>query len=294
MTGRWGLTRTGVGFCVLGLGVGAAVTLTGDPLLGGILWGQLATLAAAAVLSRRNLAGLRGARCLPGELFAEVEAHGELVLVNPGSHPALQVRVGESHGTTSARFAAVAGHGRQQRPVQWRFRDRGRHTLAGLVLSSDYPFGLIYQRRHLSLSAELVVYPYPDGQQGTRSLPGAGDQESSRSSGIGEGDFQGLREYVAGDPVRRLHWPTTARAGRPIVVVTSARACREVIVEVAEGRGEVWERSLRAATAGVERHFRDGAAVGLRLEGELLVPRADRDWRRVLLERLALAGRRRP
>jgi uncharacterized protein (DUF58 family) len=39
---------------------------------------------------------------------------------------------------------------------------------------------------------------------------------------VGESqEFLQLRDYRPGDPIRRLHWPSTARAGRPIVKETS-------------------------------------------------------------------------
>jgi uncharacterized protein (DUF58 family) len=291
---RWHLTGAGRVLCAVGIGVGIATSLTGDPLLGCILWGQLSTLAAAATLSRRNLDGLRAARRLPDELFADTPASGGLLLINPHPRPVRQITVQEQGTATSVHFEHLDGHGRDERSARWRLSGRGEHTLVGLRLRSRYPFGLIARERILALPAALVVFPRPTGQDGVRLLSGRGDQDDSSSRGSGEGDFQGLREYAAGDPVRRLHWPTTARTGRPMVVVHGARAAREVIIEVAEGRGERWEAALSAAAAGVQRHCAAGDAVGLRLGGELLPPRSSGMWRVVLLERLARAERRSP
>ncbi|MFT5684456.1 MAG: hypothetical protein ACI8RZ_005397, partial [Myxococcota bacterium] len=80
---RWHLTGAGKVLCAVGIGVGIAATLTGDPLLGCILWGLLATLTLAATLSRRNLDGLKAHRRLPEELFADTPAPGSLLLTNP-------------------------------------------------------------------------------------------------------------------------------------------------------------------------------------------------------------------
>lgn len=289
---RWRLTRAGIGFCALGIGVGVAAVLTADPLLGSILWGQLATLAAAATLSRRNLAGLRAHRELPAELFAAAPALGQLWLSNSRARPAHQVVVQELDSPTRARFVATPAHSRDARPVRWQFSHRGRCELAGLTLRSSYPFGLIARERSLPQPADLIIYPQPAGEQGVRLLAGRGDWEDVAALGQGDGDLQGLRPYVPGDPVRRLHWPTTARAGRPMVVVTGSQTAREVIVEVAEAEGADWERALSAAAAGIEQHFAAQDAVGLQIEGEAFAPRSDGGWRRVLLERLALAAPR--
>jgi uncharacterized protein (DUF58 family) len=198
----------------------------------------------------------------------------------------------ELNATAAVRFEHLAGHSQDERSAQWRLPHRGTTRLTGLSLRSHYPFGLISRQRILPMAAEVVVYPHPEGRDGARMLIGEGDQDETRARGTGDGDFQGLREYVAGDPVRRLHWPTTARTGRAMVVVSGARSAREVIIEVAEGRGEDWERALSAAAAGVQRHTAAGDAVGLRLRGELLPPRVAGMWRRVLLEKLARAERR--
>ncbi len=63
---------------------------------------------------------------------------------------------------------------------------------------------------------ELVVYPKPQ-PIALRSLAGR-DREALdmvRASVVGSGvDLHGVREYVAGDPLRRMHWKTVARTGR--------------------------------------------------------------------------------
>ncbi len=289
---QWHLTRAGWVLCIVGIGVGVAASVTGDRMLGCLLWSMLSTLTVAAVGSRRNLAGLHAHRRLPDELFAGRPAVGGLVLTTTRARPSRQVQVQEQGLTTGARFDLLPGHGRDERAAHWRFPRRGPVHLTGLLLRSCYPFGLIARQRLVSLPAPLLIYPHPEGREGARVRSGAGEQDEAHARGVGQGDFQGLREYVAGDPVRQLHWPTTARTGRAMVVVRGAQAAREVIIEVAEGRGAAWERALSAAAAGIQRHAAAGDAVGLRLSGELLEPRSARMWRRVLLERLARAERR--
>ncbi|MDG1481062.1 MAG: DUF58 domain-containing protein [Myxococcota bacterium] len=278
--------------CIVGIGIGIATSMTGDRMLGCIFWSMLSTLTVAAVRSRRNLAGLQAHRLLPDELFAGLPAAGNLVLTTTRAHPSRQVRVQEQGMATTAWFDLLPGHERAACRVRWRLSPRGPVRLTGLFLRSSYPFGLFSRQRLLPLPATLMVYPHPEGREGVRIRSGQGEQDEAHARGSGQGDFQGLREYVAGDPVRRLHWPTTARTGRAMVVVRGAQAARAVIIEVAEGRGADWERALSAAAAGIQRHAAAGDAVGLRLGGELLEPRPAEEWRRVLLETLARAERR--
>ena len=60
-----------------------------------------------------------------------------------------------------------------------------------------------------------------------------------------------------------------------------------------EAVGLRWEAALERACGEVVLHFRQGHAVGLKLGGRMLSPRADETWRRQLLDLLALAPRRR-
>ena len=66
---------------------------------------------------------------------------------------------------------------------------------------------------------ELTVYPLPiPVSLDVRPSMGFGttdlDSGLVRGSGI---DTRGIREYVQGDPIRHIHWKTTARTGKLMV-----------------------------------------------------------------------------
>ena len=92
---------------------------------------------------------------------------------------------------------------------------RGVYTFSSCRVESSSPFGLVNARRELPVSSELVVYPL------YYELTGAAFPFHKTYSGMtgapaarpGEGpSFFGLREYRQGDPIRKIHWPTTVRA----------------------------------------------------------------------------------
>jgi len=88
------------------------------------------------------------------------------------------------------------------------------------VLLPD-PMGLFQRCRKVPApAASLAVlpkrYPLPRFE-----LPGSarfqpGGEATARHSGA-TGEFTGLRDYQAGDPLRLIHWPTWARTGKPVV-----------------------------------------------------------------------------
>ncbi|MCU0666343.1 MAG: DUF58 domain-containing protein [Candidatus Omnitrophica bacterium] len=97
---------------------------------------------------------------------------------------------------------------------------RGKYTLGPFHAYVLDPFGIFYLTVHLPVYDDLYVYPrifriekFPELAKG--NAPWFGIQ-TTRS--IGEDDeFFGLREYRAGDSLRRVHWMSTARMNQVIV-----------------------------------------------------------------------------
>lgn len=102
---------------------------------------------------------------------------------------------------------------------------RGHFAVGPLTINRSDPFGLLTRRTHQGSTATLVVYPeihpmttLPTGHR--REL------EGSRSAIPQEGgiSFHSLRDYVAGDDLRLVHWRSVAKTGTLMVrknIVTS-------------------------------------------------------------------------
>lgn len=97
------------------------------------------------------------------------------------------------------------------------------HFARTRLLRSD-PLGLINAVSTHVQPQSLLVLPMlydvpPIRLPGTRRHHPGGLQAAQH---VGESqEFLQLRDYRPGDPVKRMHWPSTARAGRPIVKETS-------------------------------------------------------------------------
>lgn len=96
---------------------------------------------------------------------------------------------------------------------------RGLYPLGPTLLTSGDFFGLFRRQRLIPAQSALLVLPMlfelPDF-----SLP-AGSLSGGRSAYFKAQDVTphaaGLREYAPGDPLRRVHWPATARHSRLMV-----------------------------------------------------------------------------
>lgn len=98
---------------------------------------------------------------------------------------------------------------------------RGRVTFRGVAVARPDPLGLVNALRRIPVPGSLVVlprrYPVPPRAlpSGRRRQPGG----VALASGVGESEeFVSLREYRPGDPVKRIHWRSWARVGRPTVL----------------------------------------------------------------------------
>ncbi|MEA2451648.1 MAG: hypothetical protein QOG04_358 [Actinomycetota bacterium] len=97
---------------------------------------------------------------------------------------------------------------------------RGRFVEGTAVISSAAPFGLVRSKRRLEVPGEVTIVPrwvdlttFPIFEPS--SAPSEVLHERPRA-GAGE-EFVGVREFRPGDPLRSVHWRSTARAGNLIV-----------------------------------------------------------------------------
>lgn len=98
-------------------------------------------------------------------------------------------------------------------------RRRGAHRLGPVELRRQDPLGLVVGQRELGGVAEVIVHPRVHQLGGSSGVDRNAELEVTlrRASSDPLAGFQSLREYVRGDDTRTIHWPTTARVGRPMV-----------------------------------------------------------------------------
>lgn len=94
-------------------------------------------------------------------------------------------------------------------------RQRGRYAVGPLTIHLADPFGLAQARFDASTATDLVVYPeIEDVSAGGLVTHGAGAGEAAvRHLHRSAAEFYTMREYVQGDDLRRIHWPSVARTG---------------------------------------------------------------------------------
>jgi uncharacterized protein (DUF58 family) len=144
---------------------------------------------------------------------------------------------------------------------------RGKYDIGPFSVYFFDPFGLFFLKKTFYINSELYVYPktfpirkFPNLVKGV--LPWFGI-ETTRAAGD-EDEFFGVREYKAGDPIKRIHWISTARKNRLIVKQFQRQSFfRATIIfnlekdkNFGEGKKRVAEYIIKIA-ASVARHLID-------------------------------------
>lgn len=153
----------------------------------------------------------------PARVAAGQEARVELAARNRGRRPTPPVEGRDPFdgGRRWARFTIAPLAPGEVRSTSYRLPStrRGVYRLGPLELSLTDPLGLATCRRVTASDTTLTVHPAYDLVPVSGMSSHRDDERRSPRPVLGKGgsDFYTLREYVAGDDLRHVHWPTTAR-----------------------------------------------------------------------------------
>ena len=111
---------------------------------------------------------------------------------------------------------ALRHNGTQRWVVKTLCTQRGRFRLGPVLLHSGDPLGIFHNDQVLASTGYLIVYPLTlditSFEPSVSEL--AGGEARHRRTYQMTTNVAGVREYVTGDSLNRIHWPSTARARR--------------------------------------------------------------------------------
>jgi uncharacterized protein (DUF58 family) len=147
----------------------------------------------------------------------------EFQLANLSAIPKLWVEVRDHStlpGHAASRVMGMLG-GNQWRGwrVRTRCTERGRFALGPLTVKSGDPLGIYERERRIQNVNTLLVYPATYTLHGFPLPPTfmPGGEALRRRTHYVTTNAAGVRDYVAGDSINRIHWPTSVRRQRLIV-----------------------------------------------------------------------------
>lgn len=274
---KFRLTREGKWFIGATLVLGFAAVNGGINLLFLMFGMLLCLLVANGVLSEAAMRRLEVHRHLPAAIHAGSPFLMGIAVRNRKSRIAtfsLEVEDLASDGKPIDRrcfFLKIPAGRMQETSYRRTLPRRGIHHLAGLRLSTRFPFGLLRRSIDTEAPAELLVYPalipVSDPALGG-GLAQLGERE--RPARARSGDFHGLRELRPGDDPRDIHWRTTARRGRAFVREFEEETGRNIVVALQTGAEEQTDENFETAVSYaaslaltlLRRNFRVGLLAG--------------------------------
>jgi uncharacterized protein (DUF58 family) len=263
-------------FVVIGLGV-AAIN-TGNNLLYLLVSLLLSLIVVSGVLSEQSMRGLRLESGAPEEIYAGTPALFSAALANRKrwlTSYSVTLELLARGGPTRFIYLPQLEAGRD-RLLTWEeiLPARGRQRLAGVRLTTRFPFGLFLKAGRVLLDREVLVFPAVRriSPETLHRLLGGGSS-AVRRRGRGH-DLYNLRAYRPGDDPRLIHWRSSAKVESLLVREMEAETTEDTRVVLA-GRGERDAARLEAAlseAASVAAHL-TRAGVGVELAGAgLFVP----------------------
>lgn len=176
------------------------------------------------------------------------EQVGDGLSIVPTDDEALSVYTVPEHpdGPSQARFETAVGNETLRYRV--RYEQRGERELGHARVTATDVFGLMETTTLLRGTRNVLVYPQVHylrswGRESLHRLREYGRSEQ-------RDQFEELREYIPGDPLRDIHWRTTAKRDTLVVKEFAAEAEAEAVT-IAAGAAPDGADWMAEATASV-------------------------------------------
>lgn len=229
----------------------------------------------------------------------------QLKLINTSRLPAIWVEIIDSSNTLAKPIrmvSDVASQATRTRYPNHLFKRRGLYTLGPTRLYSGDPFGIYRLTIQKQNSDTIMVTPPVLPLTHIKINPGgwAGDQRRQR--GFLERDISdvGVRDYIPGDSLRRIHWQASAHHDSLIVRNLEAAASGDwwifvdldAAVQAGSDQDSTLELSVVLAASLAIRGLSESRRVGIAMVGSKLVwlePRATPSHRWHIMQALCMA-----
>jgi uncharacterized protein (DUF58 family) len=245
-------------------------------------------VAAGMVVCHNTLRGLGLHLLPPTPLFAGELALLQIKLTNARRTPRYAIGMA-LQDTAHWSWADVPAQGESTVQVSFQPTRRGLHRVPTLTAETRYPLGTFRVWTVWRPAAQVLVFPRPEVNP--PALPpgepraGAGLAGGARTTG----EFDGVRGYQRGDPMKLIVWKKFAKSGELVSRDTEHMQRQELWLDFARAGSLDVEARLSRLTAWVLAADAATLDYGLRLPGVEIKPNTGAAHRWQCLEALATA-----
>ena len=215
-----GLTFTPLGgwFLAVAFALGVAAINSGSNLLYLVVSMMLSMVTVSGIISEQCLKGLKATRKLPDEIYAKTPFNARVTLSTRKKRiPSFALLVSLYYprnkiGTGAAFVARLSPGNTAECSVEETVEARGHWSVAGVAVSTAFPFGLFRKTIYLPLKETRLVYPHiePTGYELPEQAATDRGDFSLHRMGISP-EIRNIREYQPTDEARIIHWKGSAR-----------------------------------------------------------------------------------
>ncbi|MDJ0730240.1 MAG: DUF58 domain-containing protein [Crocosphaera sp.] len=227
----------------------------------------VALLILGAILSVRSLSQIQVRRHPLNPVSAGDDLTIEVIIENRSKSPKTLLQLWDlvpivMDKPQNTAIEAIAPQGEHHWTYYLKTQQRGVYHWHEVELRSGSPLGLFWCRRSQEVPAKAVVYPQILPLNHCPMIDTIGQEESDqkqsdrRFQGANEGVTKGLRPYRYGDPMRMIHWRTSAKYDefqvRELEVITGGE---DIIICLDSGSSWVDDNFEQAVIAAASLYF---------------------------------------
>ncbi|MCA3236814.1 MAG: DUF58 domain-containing protein [Curvibacter sp.] len=241
-------------------------------------------------LSHGTLRGLTLVLHPPQAHHAGAPTRLRVTLHNPGKSPryGIGLRIDGADHAAHWVWCDVPGQGSSDVELTLPGLARGRHPLPLLVAETRFPLGIFRVWTLWRPAAAVLVYP----QAETSPPPLPAGQPHSQGAGasrhVASNEFDGVRPYRRGDPLKSIVWKKAAKTEELISRDSLQAQHFQLWLDLQETHGATLEQRLSRLCAWVLQAESQELDYGLRLPGTTLSPAQGETHRQQCLQALAL------
>ncbi|ARU04809.1 hypothetical protein CCO03_09065 [Comamonas serinivorans] len=243
--------------------------------------------AMALFVSHGNLRGLGVTLRQVDEVYAGSASTVHIELTNTAKRPRFSVAL-HTYGSPQAHVVDVDAQAIHSVSLAVPWPARGEHALPLIVLESRFPMGAFRVWTVWRPRTSQLVYPRPEPQAPALPLGEARAGQGGTSTAQDWSEFDGVRPYRSGDPLKALLWKKFAKSNELVSRDGQASRQRQLWLDWARCGNLDPEARLSRLTAWTLQADKLGLPYGLRLPGRELQPGQGAAHRVACLKALAL------
>jgi uncharacterized protein (DUF58 family) len=280
--------KSGLVYCLVVIVVSLVAVYGGNNfhyLVAAVAMGYFAV---SGIAGYRNIRGVEATLEFPDEIYAGSKFLVKVSVRCKMRSPAFLINV--TTGPSRAFFHVVQPGETVSKTLELNLPSRGICEIKGIELSSSYPFDFFTRYRPVKYDGRVIVFPEPlrsrcddTGYWAERGELGTYNKLDA------ERDTIGVRPYVEGDPMRTIHWKSSAKSGRinsRLYDDSTDSEARVIDLDSLVLRG--CETGLSIASYELSRAIITGRPIGMVSGGRLWPPSESRSDKLSLLSVLAL------